>query len=365
MMNLRRLEKTEYQKSRKLWEEVFTEDTKAFLDYYYTKKTSDNEIFVIEEGQEVRSMLQLNPYRVRVNRGEFSLHYIIAVATDEKYRKRGLMSRLLRHAMREMYNRKEPFTFLMPAAEAIYYPYDFRFIYRQGQCEVSGKVKKNDTLEIIFAEENNCAELAAFSNAFLADRQVVAVRDEKYYQTILAEQKSEHGGIVIAKQNDCIVGMYCYAKGEQYEIREPLFLREEDFLYAVYQLTRNEQADVKCGAYGTEKETPMIMARILHLETFLSCFSLKEDVDFCMEVSDHFLEENHHVFHIVGNPQKGVTTVEQCEERKQSCGVISIGELTSFLFGYPEKEKINLKKELRENLGKLVPLSKVFLNEVV
>ena len=31
-MNLRKLEKTEHEKTRRLWEEIFTEDTEAFLD---------------------------------------------------------------------------------------------------------------------------------------------------------------------------------------------------------------------------------------------------------------------------------------------------------------------------------------------
>ena len=68
-----------------------------------------------------------------------------------------------------------------------------------------------------------------FANQFLKDEQVVAVRDEKYYRTVLAEQKSEQGGIVMAKRDDHIVGMYCYAKGERYEIREPLFFERRRF----------------------------------------------------------------------------------------------------------------------------------------
>ena len=61
-MELRRLEEQEHQKTRKLWEEVFSDDTRAFLDYYYFIKTRENEIWVIEEDGEIQSMLQLNPY---------------------------------------------------------------------------------------------------------------------------------------------------------------------------------------------------------------------------------------------------------------------------------------------------------------
>ena len=65
-MTLRRLEANEHVKTRILWEEVFPEDTKAFLDYYYYIKARDNQIYVIEADGEICSMLQLNPYTGRV-----------------------------------------------------------------------------------------------------------------------------------------------------------------------------------------------------------------------------------------------------------------------------------------------------------
>ena len=119
-MILRRLKQEEHGKTRKLWEEVFPEDTKAFLDYYYYIKARDNQIFVIEEDGEIRSMLHLNPYQVRIENRFFPTAYIVAVATQKPYRSRGYMGRLLHASLREMYERKMPFTFLMPAAEAIY-----------------------------------------------------------------------------------------------------------------------------------------------------------------------------------------------------------------------------------------------------
>ena len=49
-MKLRKLHPEEHIKTRKLWEEIFTEDTPEFLDYYYSVKAKDNEIYVIEDG---------------------------------------------------------------------------------------------------------------------------------------------------------------------------------------------------------------------------------------------------------------------------------------------------------------------------
>ena len=93
-MIIRKLEQNEHGKTRELWEQVFPEDTKEFLDYYYFVKARDNQIYVIEEEGEIRSMLQLNPYEIRIENRVFPSFYIIAVATQKEYRGRGYMGAL-------------------------------------------------------------------------------------------------------------------------------------------------------------------------------------------------------------------------------------------------------------------------------
>ena len=61
MMRIRKLTKEEHGVTRILWEEVFTEDEDAFLDYYYEVKATENTIYVIEdEAGDPLSMLQLS-----------------------------------------------------------------------------------------------------------------------------------------------------------------------------------------------------------------------------------------------------------------------------------------------------------------
>ena len=134
--------------TRSLWEEIFTEDDEAFLDYYYQVKTAENSIYIIEEEDGPVSMLQLNPYPVQFLGETCLLHYIIAVATKMEYRGRGYMTRLLEKSAKDMYQAGEPFTYLMPAAEEIYYPHGFRFVYRQLRIEgkPSGEKGQDGTL---------------------------------------------------------------------------------------------------------------------------------------------------------------------------------------------------------------------------
>ena len=71
-MKIRKLDQSEHGKTRILWEQVFSEDSQEFVDYYYYIKTKDNTIYVIEEDDEIRAMLQLNRYR------KVSFHRIIS-----------------------------------------------------------------------------------------------------------------------------------------------------------------------------------------------------------------------------------------------------------------------------------------------
>ena len=276
MMELRKLEQKEHGKTRALWETVFSEDTKQFLDYYYYFKTKDNEIYVIEEEETIRSMLHLNPYMIRVEERQFRGNYIIAVATEEAYRGRGYMGMLLRKSMQDMYHRKELFTFLMPAAEAIYTPYDFRFIYNQWQALVgeipareylSEKKGLTRKLEVRDASMGDALEMAGFFSRHFADRwQVYAVRDEAYYQTLLFEQQSENGGIKLMESDGELVGMFDYAREDGLEIREPLYQEEyaEEFKKAVHAMPRDSDEAVEGYAPCEEagKDHPVIMGSL-------------------------------------------------------------------------------------------------------
>lgn len=263
-MEIRKLRQEEHNRTRKLWEEIFTEDTPEFLDYYYSVKAKDNEIYVMEDNEEIVSMLHLNPYQMRVRDKIYQTHYIVAVATDERYRKRGLMRELLNYSMQVMTDRGEPFTFLMPASEAIYKPFGFKVVYEQKREKVLGKKSEDSSFTIAEATEDECQLIADFANEMLQECDVVTWRDEAYYKMILSEQISENGGILVAKREGNIEGIFCYAKETGFEIREPLFRKKDVLLHAIYHLTDNETDGILCTGYGSEETKPIIMAKVLN-----------------------------------------------------------------------------------------------------
>lgn len=374
-MIVRKLDLKEHGKTRRLWEQIFSEDTKRFLDYYYYFKTKENEIYVIEDENAIRSMLHLNPYLLQVEEKQFQGNYIIAVATEEAYRKRGYMGVLLRRAMQEMYNRKEPFTFLMPAAEAIYTPYDFRFVYDQKQRRTKGR---EDVLSIELADASigDAEEMAEFFRRHFAENwQVYVVRDESYYQTLIFEQQSENGGIKLMRDDGRIVGMFHYADEDGLEIREPLYLTgyEEEFQKAIWHMRgdKNESAIVYADETQDGEQKPVIMLRILHLESLLSAMKVKpgEHLDCSFAVLDSIITQNSRIWRIQGGTEENREI--QVRETEDSQGVLTISALTSLLFGYKTVEEIRqeedviLTDDLSKELQKLQPLNQVYLNEVV
>lgn len=390
-MILRKLKPEEHGLTRKLWEEVFTEDTKEFLDYYYFIKTRENQIYVIEEDGGIQSMLQLNPYRICIGAEAFPSEYIIAVSTRKEYRGRGYMGELLRASMDGMYRVKVPFTFLMPAAEAIYTPYDFRYIYRQKihimECGVqgeNGRARSAEALETAVpagVSERDAAffdaeEMAGFFERNFSGRwQVYAVRDEEYYRTMILEQQSEHGGVRLLQNGKELVGMFAYAIEEELEIREPLILPgwEPAFEQAARNLAPSGQDKIKvygCADGGTVQEKPAIMARIIHMPTLLSSLRVpaEEELDCSFAVIDPILHENSRVWRLQSMTGEETVTVRETEDSE---GVIPVAELTELLFGMKSAEEIRMKENvvitdrLELQLNRIKKLEPVFLNEVV
>lgn len=327
-MIIRKLDLQEHGKTRFIYEEVFPSDSKSFVDYYYTEKTKDNEIYVIEEDNGIQSMIHLNPYTLMVNGKEEPSHYIVAVATREEYRKRGYMSALLHETLNKMYSEREPFTFLMPAREGIYLPHGFRTVYEQ---EHPYKMEMDANSRIV--EEKDVQRLTTFAEKKLAEKfDVYAKRTPQYYERLIKEYGSDGGKLAVYEEGNAIVGGYVLVP-ELYETK------------------------------------PKIMIRIVHLEHMLLLLKLNYFMGACFEVTDPIIKENNKILLLTGTEYSGVMLMEGKPE--QSEGVLTVEALGSLIFGAKTVEEIAQEKgvsmsaRLMEELKKIVPLSKIYLNEIV
>lgn len=353
----------ENQRARKLYEEIFDEDSPAFVDYYFRVKAAENEIFVVEnEKQEILATLHLNPYEMMFCGEKVKTNYIVAVATRADCRHQGMMRSLLQASLQEMYRRKETFTWLMPAAEAIYRPFGFRFIYEKNKMTVTADVLRraetDENWQIhsdqevsgdIFCEEakkEDLAELACFAEKQLSKlAEVYTVHDIAYFEQRMQEVECEGGSLILIRKEKEICGYFLALKKdrEAWEIVVEDAVQKKAFPAVFHWFGASEE---KCTftafpqiweQYAQSENVPAIMGRIVHLERFVCYLKIKKEQEWKIRLTDSLIPENNGYFIIKTGIEGGsLIRVENLseKEKKMFCSM-DIGQLTEELFRLP------------------------------
>ena len=353
----------ENQRARKLYEEIFDEDSPAFVDYYFRVKAAENEIFVVEnEKQEILATLHLNPYEMMFCGEKAKTNYIVAVATRADCRHQGMMRSLLQASLQEMYRREETFTWLMPAAEAIYRPFGFRFIYEKNKMTVTADVlqraETDENWQIhsdqevsgdIFCEEakkEDLAELACFAEKQLSKlAEVYTVHDIAYFEQRMQEVGCEGGSLILIRKEKEICGYFLALKKdrEAWEIVVEDAVQKKAFPAVFHWFGASEE---KCTftafpqiweQYAQSENVPAIMGRIVHLERFVCCLKIKKEQEWKIRLTDSLIPENNGYFIIKTGIEGGsLIRVENLseKEKKMFCSM-DIGQLTEELFRLP------------------------------
>lgn len=353
----------ENQRARKLYEEIFDEDSPAFVDYYFRVKAAENEIFVVEnEKQEILATLHLNPYEMMFCGEKVKTNYIVAVATRADCRHQGMMRSLLQASLQEMYRREETFTWLMPAAEAIYRPFGFRFIYEKNKMTVTADVlqraETDENWQIhsdqevsgdIFCEEakkEDLAELACFAEKQLSKlAEVYTVHDIAYFEQRMQEVGCEGESLILIRKEKEICGYFLALKKdrEAWEIVVEDAVQKKAFPAVLHWFGASEE---KCTftafpqiweQYAQSENVPAIMGRIVHLERFVCCLKIKKEQEWKIRLTDSLIPENNGYFIIKTGIEGGsLIRVENLseKEKKMFCSM-DIGQLTEELFRLP------------------------------
>lgn len=337
-----------------LWKACFPEDTDRYLDYYYQEKAKDNRILAKKEDGKIITMLHRNPYKIHMWDKLWEADYIVAVATEENHRGRGHMREVLTKALRDMNLEGRPFTFLMPAAEAIYLPFDFRFVWKKPRLVL--KRPAEEILEKVpVSGEADWEKAGQFMEKWLAERsQIYTFRDTAYVCRLLRELESEDGELYFLK-----------GEGE-----EPLGLQG---------LTGREKKDqallyAREGLFEEKEGKTGIMARITALREFLPAFSLNvpESLTLNLEVEDKLIPENEGSFFWSLDEQGSSVELSENDREMQAAQRIwtlktDIGDLASWLFGYEKPEELwqDMPEEMKKELEKIQTVHGIWLDEIV
>lgn len=320
-MQIRKLERSEHEKTRELYEQVFSEDEPRFVDYYYQYKAAKNVIYAAwEEGSDpkIRSMLHLNPCEICWNGEILPISYIVAVATQQEYRHRGLMRRLLTCSLQDLYDQQAPFAFLMPASEKIYTPFGFRSTWKwkweEEEVLRAAAINRYESHSAAQCSDQQLQELSTRVNTVLRENYTMFhYRTPEYYRNLDREQR---------------------ASGEELRI-----LMEEENGGMV-------PVSARCGA---RENFPPMMARVVNLQAFLQRIKSVDEKQYLLRITDSLLPKNSGTYRILLTPFGG--SLIRWEDQ-QSCP------------NGQEPETVDIA-DLPLWLGENDPFAKAMISEVV
>ncbi len=115
-----------------MWDSVFKED-KRYMDIYFTHKYKTENCFVLCDGGDIVSSLQVLDYTLKVGESFLKMGYISGVATLEQHRGKGHMAALLNFTFDEMVKRGYKVAALIPAEGylfGVYEKFGFESVFR-------------------------------------------------------------------------------------------------------------------------------------------------------------------------------------------------------------------------------------------
>lgn len=401
-----------------LWQESFG-DSDEYTDFYFEWKIGKNQVLTIykeflENGIEtspLAAMLHLNPYSLMVKNKEIPANYIVGVATKESERRKGLMNKLLQASMEQMYKEEMPFTYLMPAKESIYLPFDFRIVYEQEawndklsqarikvikEERIDVKAASMDDSEILRAasidDENDYKivvletydierinELVSFTNELLAnEHDIYAKRNPYYYERLINEMRSASGEVILCYDKDELIGFASYMAEEAIYITEFMTYGdsggiandivhgiEEDVLKAFWKYF-SSVTDLDIFKKKQGSQITAIMVRIINLESFVKMFNSNSPVSLVFDIKDPIIASNQGRFLLGVDKDKG--NIERSNSNPDIS--IDIADLARLFFGKLEENELDrliLKDRhlVKKQLAQINIIDSLFINDVI
>lgn len=147
---------------RDIWKNVFG-DEDEYLDVFFDKIYQKDYVLSIEQDGKVAAMLFMVPYDVIIGKNKYKSIYLYALATVEKYRNKGFMSKLINMANEYVDKNNYLFSFLIPAEEELYgfykkFGFDIKF--EMNNILIKKEIKDYEEYKNVVAEFDKAVVLS-------------------------------------------------------------------------------------------------------------------------------------------------------------------------------------------------------------
>lgn len=358
-----------------MYQKIF-EDPEQFAQYYFKEVYASNQVLLARQDNRMLGMIHLNPYHIRVGNKIYKLNYIVAVAVWKEYRRQGIMAAMLKRCLNDMYEKKQPFTYLMPANRAYYEPFQFTFVmdWEESMIENSDSdmdiiPESHNNVRIVIAQEDDYKQISMFLKQFMQRYRIYTIPDMQYLKRLSKESQSGDGNLMMYYEDEELQGIFSesFEENEVY-IRWAYSLRPENMLNKLKQRYKNKKIYITEGNLTQGEKVPKIMARITNLTEWGEILRGRNDFKFRLRIKDPYIKEQDGIFlfacmnHKISIQRVGRLEADTIKEDTLEWeDEISIDELTQVFFDYNAGQILKQHEYLKD----IVPAGPVYISEEV
>ncbi|KXZ40103.1 Predicted acetyltransferase [Alkalithermobacter thermoalcaliphilus JW-YL-7 = DSM 7308] len=385
-MNVRKAKKEDIEHIKYMWQYCFN-DPEGFFNYYFSKKYKEENTLVIED-KEILSSLQMNQYKICLNKKIYNTSYIVGVSTVAHARGKGFMKVLMKETLRELYNKNQLVSILMPIDYRLYRPYGYEQCYDQleynldiyelREFKTAGDFQKATKQDI-----NSLIDIYNFS---MQNKNGFIVRDDEYFYNLFDEVSSENGHIYLHKTDTGFDGYIIYFILEDKILVREIFYKNiktlKSFLKFIYNHnTQCKSVTIQCPLDDKIKNIlpnikhlklnikPFMMGRVINFKEFVKTLEV-DNLNYTLRIKleDNYIQENNKTFKIIID--SGKIIVNETDEKYDI--KIDINSLSQLAFSYlsvydlDALEKIQYQKQEHLNILNNLFRPKInYINEYV
>lgn len=231
-----------------MYQKIF-EDPEEFAKYYFEEVYASNEVLLAREGQKILGMIHLNPYHIRTGEKTYTLNYIVAVAVWKEYRRQGIMAAMLTKCLNDMHQKRQPFTYLMPANKAYYEPFQFTFVMDWEETMIHSMNDSDKIIpaiqqdaRIVTAPEEEYDRITIFLEQFMQPYQIYTIPDKQYLRRLSKESQSGEGNLMVYYEGEQLTGVFAESfEDDEVYIRWAYSTQPENMLNEIKYRYKNKK----------------------------------------------------------------------------------------------------------------------------
>lgn len=292
---------------KRIWKECF-DDSDEYVDMFFTEVYDPSHLMTsLHDGKPVSSLL-LQPFVMNFHGVELPANYICGAATLPKFRMHGIMSELIRQALKRSYEQGVMLCCLIPAEGYLYTYYrNFGFcpaFYSQLSCFTDAHPFRHDGKYGLVTELDTDVAYEYFNKA-MHERPCTIQHSRRQYRQILIDN-SVCGGAAVAIENEngeiCAMA-FAVPRGGQVIVTDVL-AENADAENAVLNQIMLQFAGMPMRVmayYGNRplELKPRGMARITNAHLCLSAIAAQHPkLRLTIRLNDPIIEENNRVFRV-------------------------------------------------------------------